>query len=170
MEDTNVPTTSEDVRKRKPAENFLSIVSGRLPFIFVHAIRFNDTVKAMGSNKAIADTFGTSIGKVFDIVKGRNFGYIDADWRPTEADVAAARDWIARIGSANKHGLTSLGNANALTTIVDDYEAGGMASPEQAAAFAQARAATRAKPEGGAKRGRKPKAEVTQGAAEDLLA
>lgn len=119
------PTT----QTRAPASNFLSIVSGRLPLVFVHRVRFGETA---GTNE-LAKTFGTSVGKIFDIKKNRNFGYIQADWMPTQADIDAAKAWVDALTKPNKHGLTPAGNAEHLTKVIEEYVARGLASPEQSA-------------------------------------
>jgi hypothetical protein len=141
-----------EARKRAPAANFLPIVRGRLPLIFVHAIRFNAVLNAMG-NKDLATKFGTSVGKVFDIKKGRNFSYVTAGFKPTAEDVAAAEAWIAQVGGQNSKGLSAAGDKSVLQSTLDEYKGKGLATPEEAAKQATARTATRAvsaaKAEGG---------------------
>lgn len=133
---------AEATKTRAPAANFLSIVSGRLPLIFVHAIRFDPTLKAMG-NADVATKFGTSVGKVFDVRKGRNFAYVDENWKPTAEDVAAAKDWAGKVGGNNKHGIAAGGDKTVLGDIVTQYETRGLASAEEAAAFSAARTGSR---------------------------
>lgn len=142
-------TQSAEGRKRAEASNFLPIVRGRLPLIFVHAVRFVPTVNQMG-NKDLAVKLGTSVGKVFDIKKGRNFDYVNADWKPTAEDIAAAEAHIAAIGSQNAKGLTAIGDKTMLQSLLDEYKARGTATAEEAAAQSAARGGTRTKKEGGA--------------------
>ena len=59
-------SAAAEIRKRAAAANFLPIVRGRLPLVFVHAVRFDPVVGAMG-NKDTASKFATSVGKIFDI-------------------------------------------------------------------------------------------------------
>ena len=62
--------TGDAVKKtRAPKTNLLDIARGRLPLLFVHAIRF--TEDAAVTTAALAKKYGTSVGKVFDIRKGR---------------------------------------------------------------------------------------------------
>lgn len=168
-----------EARKRAPAANFLPIVRGRLPLIFVHAIRFNKVLKVMG-NKDLANKFGTSVGKVFDIKKGRNFGYVTAEFKPTAEDVAAAESHITQAGAANAKGLTALGDKMVMQTTLDEYKGAGLATAEQAAAQSASRTVARAPRDPSApKAPRKPKAEKAEGgavqanaagSADDLLA
>lgn len=163
---SEVQSLEQPARKRAPATNLLPIVSGSMPLLFVHAIRFNDGVKAL-SNKDIASKFATSIGKVYDIVKNKNFSYVDESWKPTEADLEKAVAWVGRIGAENKHGLPTQGDADMLSELIEQYRAGGLASPEDAEVIAAKRAQARGPV--GRKKGAK-KEEVTAPAnADDLL-
>lgn len=131
-----------ETRKRAAAANFLPIVRGRLPLVFVHAVRFDPTIGAMG-NKDIASKFATSVGKVFDIKKGRNFAYITAEYKPSAEDLAAAQAWIDQIGAENAKGLSALGDKALMTTVLEQYKSGGLASAEDIAKLTAARGAAR---------------------------
>jgi hypothetical protein len=89
-------------KKRAPKTNLLDIVRGRLPLALVYVIRFNEK----GTNAEVAKKYGTSVGKVFDIRKNRNFEYVTADYKPTKEDLAAAEKWADEAG---KHGGDSDG-------------------------------------------------------------
>lgn len=134
--------TAAEARKRAAASNFLPIVRGRLPLLFVHAIRFDKVLNAMG-NKDLASAFATSVGKVFDIKKGRNFGYVNVEFKPSAEDIAAAESWIAQIGAQNAKGLSAQGNKQLLQNTLDEYKARGLASAEEVAALSAARTASR---------------------------
>jgi len=168
------PETAEQKAKRAAASNFLSIVRGRLPLIFVHALRFDKTLLAM-SNKDAASKFATSVGKVFDIRKGRNFAYIGEDFKPTAEDVTAAQGWIDAVGAENAKGLTAQGDKTLMQNTLDSYKAAGLATAEQAAAQSAARGATRqvgVKKEAPAASGGAPATEGVQAGApkaDDLL-
>lgn len=133
---------AETARKRAAASNFLPIVRGRLPLLFVHAVRFDPVIGAMG-NKDTASKFGTSVGKIFDIKKGRNFAYITADYKPSADDLAAAENWIAQVGAGNAKGMTALGDKGLMTQVLEQYKAGGLASAEDIAKLGAARIASR---------------------------
>lgn len=130
--------------KRAPASNFLPIVRGRLPLLFVHAIRFDPVLSAMG-NKDLATKFATSVGKVFDIKKGRNFAYVTQDFKPAAEDVKAAEDWIAQVGAKNAKGLDTSGDKTLMQTTLDAYKTAGLATAAEVAAFSASRGATRTK-------------------------
>lgn len=172
-------SAAAETRKRAAAANFLPIVRGRLPLVFVHAVRFDPVINAMG-NKDAASKFATSVGKIFDIKKGRNFAYVDKDYKPSAEDLAAAQAWIDQVGAENAKGLSALGDKTLMTKVLDQYKAGGLATAEDIAKMAALRGATRtvkaATPAAAA--GTLPatstaKAETTQaaaaGAADDLL-
>lgn len=147
--------TEGTTAKRAPAANFLAIVRGRLPMIFVHAIRFDKVVSAMPKKDA-ATKFATSVGKVFDIQKGRNFAYIGESFKPSNDDVAAAKAWIESAGQANAKGVTAQGDKSLMQSVLDQYVKRGLATAEDAAALATAKgtvraANTAAKPAGEAK-------------------
>lgn len=163
MSDTQT-TESAESKKRAAASNFLPIVRGRLPLIFVHAIRFDDVVSKMGTKDAAAK-FGTSVGKVFDIHKNRNFSYIGADFMPTADDISAARAWAEQVGAQNVKGLQAGGDKALMLDIVAQYEARGLGSGAQRPA--------RAPKEGGPKVSKESAAAVgamaSAGAADALL-
>ena len=160
------------IKTRAPASNFLNIVRGRLPLLFVHAVRFDEVLAKMG-NKDLASKLATSIGKVFDIRKGRNFSYIGKDYKPSTDDIAAAKAWIEAVGKENAKGLTAQGDVKVMTDLVAQYEARGLATAQDVAQLSEARSANRAP--------RQPKAAATpaatgettaeapKGAAEELL-
>jgi hypothetical protein len=149
---SNPETTAADTaateteRKRAPASNFLPIVRGRLPLVFVHAIRFDEVLNAM-SNKDLAAKFATSVGKVFDIKKNRNFSYVGADFKPTQDDMAAAQAWIDSVGKENARGQKAAGDTTLMEQTLKDYTERGLASAEEAAALSAARGAARKKSE-----------------------
>jgi hypothetical protein len=167
-------SAAETARKRAAAANFLPIVRGRLPLVFVHAVRFDPVIGAMG-NKDTAAKFGTSVGKVFDIKKGRNFAYITAEYKPSAEDLAAAQAWIDQVGAGNAKGLTAVGDKALMTQVLEQYKSGGLASAEDIAKLTALRGTARAA-KASAPAGSLPattKAETTQtaaaGAADDLL-
>ena len=117
----------ETQRKRAEATNFLAIVRGRFPLLLVHAVRFDEVLGKMG-NKDVAAKLATSVGKVFDIRKGRNFAYLTKEWKPTGSDVTDAKAWAEQIGGTNAKGLPATGDKALVTKIVEQYEAAGLAS------------------------------------------
>lgn len=61
------------------------IIRGRMPLIIVGMIKFADSAITDG---ALATKFRTTNGKVSDIRKGRNFGYVTEEFKPN-ADMKA---------------------------------------------------------------------------------
>jgi len=140
--DAAAAAAAEGARKRASAANFLPIVRGRLPLVFVHAVRFDPVIGAM-ANKDTAAKFATSVGKIFDIKKGRNFGYVDASYKPGAEDLAAAQAWIDQIGAQNTKGLSALGDKVLMTQVLEQYKTGGLATAEDIAKLTALRAAGR---------------------------
>ena len=130
-----VGESTETTRKRAEASNFLAIVRGRFPLLLVHAVRFDEVLGKM-NNKDVAARLATSVGKVFDIRKGRNFAYLTQTWKPTASDVADAKAWGEQIGNTNAKGLVAAGDKALVTRIVEQYEAAGLATAAEAEAFA----------------------------------
>jgi hypothetical protein len=166
MADTPQTNTAEATeRKRAAAANFLPIVRGRLPLIFVHAIRFDAALNAMG-NKDLATKFGTSVGKIFDIKKGRNFSYIDAAYMPTADDIAAGKAWMSQVGAQNAKGLTANGDVSLMQSTLTSYEQRGLGGGAQRPARPPKVEGSASAGSGGSKGGKKGSA----GAGADLLA
>ena len=75
------PTVETKARAPKDPAKALDILNGRMPLPIVYAIRFQE--EAGAKNSELAKKYGTSVGKVFDIRKGSNFGYITKDYLPS---------------------------------------------------------------------------------------
>lgn len=154
-----------------PAEKPLAnIVRGTLPKALVYLIRFGET----GNKEAdIAKKYGTTTGKVADILKNRNFAYIDQDFRPTAEDKAAAIAWLRQVPNYDEVGTD--GVVIAVDEMSEADEASLKALQEKRAAVRAKNAAssgeTAPKSNGGGKRGKKTKAssEVSTEDADSLM-
>lgn len=147
-ENTNVETTTE-AAPAKPAPR--EIIRGRMPVAIVYLVHY--LTPHIESNGAKAKAFGTTIGKIADIMNVRNFGYVTEDFRPTEAQKAEGKAWL------EKH-------PEGAAELIELLEGLEVATAEQAAAFDALRASMRAKPlkgesdpvappaDGGGKKGR----------------
>ena len=108
------------------------IINGRMPVAVVAQIRFgNDKGEA---TKVLAQKYGTTVGKIDDIKKNRNFAYVTADFAPTEAQINEGLEWLQR------HPDFHTGTVD---PIILELESTPVATPEQAAAFEVARGAAR---------------------------
>lgn len=126
--DSNVAGTEKAKRAPKNPDNILDIINGRLPLPLVFAIRFKET----GTTADRAKKYGTSVGKVFDIVKGRNFGYIDATYKPAADEVAAANAWCETAKTAKGKTLKEAGgDPDAIKALVATM---GVATAEEVGA------------------------------------
>lgn len=144
-----------------------NIIQGRMPVAVVHALRFG-SLKG-GATKDIAAKAGTTVGKVDDIKKNRNFSYVVEATKFTEAQIAEGIEWL------NRHPKYGESGVDALVVELDSYE---RATEDEAKAFEAARTAARGQPTktkegevanggGGNRRGKKAKKEVAaEGTAE----
>ena len=128
--DTNVAEAEKKTRAPKNPDNILNIINGRMPFPLVALIRR----KALGekSTAEYAKAFGTSVGKVFDIAKGRNFGYIDASYKPSAEEVEASKKWCTEMKTAKGQLLKEAGgDPDAILKALGEM---GVATAEEVAA------------------------------------
>lgn len=163
---SNEGTATEAKTPAPPKE----IIRGRMPVAVVALARFGSMKD--GATKAVADAFGTTVGKIDDIKKNRNFAYVTADFRPTAAQVADGVAWLKR-------------HPTGADALIAELEATPIATDEQAAAFEATRSAARGQKEttadgapadagggnrkSGGKKKDKPAADAGQGASGDAL-
>lgn len=158
---------TEEAGKTETAEpvKTVEIIRGRMPVGVVALVRFGANKDK--STKELATLFGTTVGKIDDIKKNRNFAYVTGDYRMTEQDKADAIAWLKRHPSGTP------------TALVDEVESSPVATAEQAAAFDAVRTKARGQSPttkdgqpanaGGGNR-RKKSAEAKPASAEEVLA
>lgn len=130
------PTTTDpslaaaDKPKRAPKnpDNILNIINGRLPLALGFLVRSG---KLTGTNGEIAKALCTSVGKVFDLKKGRNFAYLTDNYKPSADEVKAAKDWF---NQKTAKGQTAQEAGAKVTEIGAMIDALGVATPEEVAA------------------------------------
>lgn len=108
------------------------IIRGRMPVAVVALARFGSLKDS--ATKAAAEAFGTTVGKIDDIRKNRNFAYVTADFRPTEQQKADGVAWLER-------------HPTGTADLIKELKAVEVATPEQAAAFEATRSANRGQTE-----------------------
>ena len=152
-----------------------NIIQGRMPVAVVHLARFGNTKG--NATKDLAVQFGTTVGKIDDIKKNRNFAYVVADTKFTEAQIAEGIEWLKR------HPKHDEAKTDDLVVELDGY---ARATEDEAKAFEAARTAARGQPTktkegevanggGGNRRGKKAKNEeaaaepVAEPTAADLI-
>lgn len=153
-----------------------NIINGRMPVAVVHLARFGN-LKG-GATKDVAAKFGTTVGKVDDIKKNRNFAYVVEETKFTQAQIEEGVAWLKR------HPKYDESNVDDLVVELESYT---VATEEEAKAFEAARTAARGQPTktkdgevadgGGGNRRSKKKAKeestdepVAEPSAEDLIA
>jgi len=117
-------------KEKKLIEN---ITRGRMPIAVVAQVRFGKNSR--DSTKSLADLYGTTVGKIDDIKKNRNFAYVTESFRPTAQMKADGIEWLQR------HHKYEAGAVDALIVELENTEE---ASVEDAAAFAEVKKAARA--------------------------
>lgn len=129
MTDTQTGATTPEVKEKKVNT---AIINGRMPVAVVAQIRFGNN-KA-DATKDLAPLYGTTAGKIDDIKKGRNFAYVTADFRPTQAQKDEGVAWLQR------HPKFKDG---AVDGPIVELENTGAATNDEAASFEAARVAAR---------------------------
>ena len=104
--------------KTKPA-----IIRGRIALAIVYLIRFVEAAEQ--GTKALAEKYGTTVGKIDDIRKNRNFAYVTEDVRFTEEQIKEAVNYI----SAHE-------DSDHAAVVTDMLNASPIATAEEAEAFA----------------------------------
>ena len=99
------------------------IIRGRIALAIVYLIRFVESAEA--GTKALAEKYGTTVGKIDDIRKNRNFAYVTEDVRFTEEQIKEAVAYIAAHEDSD-HAVVVTDMLNALP----------IATAEEAEAFA----------------------------------
>lgn len=125
---TQAPEGATPAEKAPPKE----IIRGRMPVAVVALARFGSMKD--GATKAQADTFGTTVGKIDDIRKNRNFAYVTAEFKPTAAQKADGIAWLER-------------HPTGAQALIDELKAVPEATPEEASAFEATRSASRGQSE-----------------------
>lgn len=112
-----------------------AIICGRMPVAVVAQIRFGNNKG--DATKALADMYGTTVGKIDDIKKNRNFAYVTADFKPTAAMKEEGVAWLQR------HPKFSTGSVD---EVITELETAVEATEEEANAFAGVRKVAKAQP------------------------
>jgi len=112
-----------------------NIINGRMPVAVVAQIRFGNNKD--DATKLLAALYGTTVGKIDDIKKNRNFAYVDATFKPTASQKAEGIAWLQR------HPKYKDGDVDA---VITELETATEASVEEAAAFDALRKASHGQP------------------------
>jgi len=141
-----------------------NIINGRMPVAVVAQIRFGNNKG--DATKELAAMYGTTVGKIDDIKKNRNFAYVGADFKPTQEQIDQGLEWLKR------HPKWSTGEVDKVITELENTQ---VATAEEAAKFEADRVAARgqtvttkdgAVADGGGGNRRKPKKAKSEGASE----
>lgn len=117
---------TDEAKTNEPEAPVQDIIRGRMPLPIVALIKFDEK----GTDGEVAKKYRTTNGKVSDIRKNRNFGYVTEDFKPTQEMVDAAKVYAEQLDDES------------VLAAVNDFE---IATPEEAAAFAEGRKGSRSK-------------------------
>jgi len=109
-----------------------NIINGRMPVAVVAQIRFGNNKG--DATKDLAAMYGTTVGKIDDIKKNRNFAYVGADFKPTQEQIDQGLEWLKR------HPKYDTGEVD---KIITELENTPVATAEEAAKFEADRVAAR---------------------------
>ena len=109
-----------------------NIINGRMPVAVVAQIRFGNNKG--DSTKELAAMYGTTVGKIDDIKKNRNFAYVGADFKPTQEQIDQGLEWLKR------HPKYDTGEVD---KVIQELETTPVATAEEAAKFEADRVAAR---------------------------
>jgi len=141
-----------------------NIINGRMPVAVVARIRFGNNKG--DATKDLAAMYGTTVGKIDDIKKNRNFAYVGADFKPTQEQIDQGLEWLKRHPKYNE---------GTVDKIIQELETTPVATAEEAAKFEADRVAARgqsvttkdgAVADGGGGNRRKPRKAKDEGAGE----
>lgn len=113
-----------------------AIIHGRMPIAVVFLARFGNTKGE--ATKTQADLFGTTVGKIDDIKKNRNFAYVTETFKPTQEQKESGITWL------KSHPYYDAAGTDKLVTELDSVP---VATVEEAAAFEAIRVAARGQSE-----------------------
>ena len=108
-----------------------NIINGRMPVAVVAQIRFGNNKG--DSTKELA-AMCTTVGKIDDIKKNRNFAYVGADFKPTQEQIDQGLEWLKRHPKYNE---------GTVDKIIQELETTPVATAEEAAKFEADRVAAR---------------------------
>ena len=109
-----------------------NIINGRMPVAVVAQIRFGNNKG--DATKDLAAMYGTTVGKIDDIKKNRNFAYVGADFKPTQEQIDQGLEWLKRHPKYNE---------GTVDKIIQELETTPVATAEEAAKFEADRVAAR---------------------------
>lgn len=90
--ETAAPAAAKEKAVPKPKRE---IIRGRMVPAIVYLVRFGDGKAQLAeSTNAKAELFGTTVGKVYDIEKNRNFAYVTEDSKFSQEMIDEGITWI----------------------------------------------------------------------------
>lgn len=116
--------------EKKPKAPKIDIIRGRMPLVLVFSIKFLED----GTTSEIAAKYRTTVGKVDDIKKEANFGYVKETFKPTMDMIKAAVPRCKELDAGKE-----------ILKAIQDI---GIATSEDTIAFDAIKAALRKKKEG----------------------
>ena len=129
---TNVPGAETPAGEKKAKVLIEGITRGRMPIAVVFIVRFGDQ-KGLAT-KELATLFGTTVGKITDIKNNATFGYLTADFKPSQQQKEDGLAWLKR------HIAYETG---AVDVLINELEGMKVGTAEEIAKFESTRVANR---------------------------
>lgn len=120
------------ITEKKEKQLIPDIIRGRMPIAVVAQVRFG--ANKDDATKTLATLYGTTVGKIDDIKKNRNFAYVTDAFKPTRAQKDEGIAWL------QKHVNFEKGSVDALIMELEKAEEPTI---EEASAFAAIKTAAR---------------------------
>ncbi len=130
-EAVEVENNEVEAKPAKEPIKRVDIIRGRMPVAMVYAVRFGNLVEGPSEKQRL---FATTVGKIYDIEKNRNFGYVTEDTRFTQEQIDDGIDWIEHHPEFKEQGAEK---------VVKYLKAMTVATEEEAAKFEEVRKASR---------------------------
>lgn len=94
MAEKTADKSVKETKETKEKAVKIDIIRGRMPLPIVAMIKFGDKELTDG---ALAAKFRTTNGKISDIRKNRNFGYIGEEYTPSQDQLDKAKEYAAQL-------------------------------------------------------------------------
>ena len=125
------PEVVEAPEAKAPAKPKVDIIRGRMPVAMVYTVRFGKLAEGGAQCQRL---FATTVGKIYDIEKGRNFAYVTEEVQFTQAQIDEGIEWIGHHPMFDEEGAQ---------VVVDYLKALPVADEAAAAKFEEIRKAAR---------------------------
>lgn len=179
MTDQNQAVEAEATEAKAPAKPKVDIIRGRMPVAMVYTVRFGKLAEGGANCQRL---FATTVGKIYDIEKNRNFSYVTEEVKFTQAQIDEGIEWIGHHPMFDEEGAQMVADYLNALPVADEAAAAKFEETRKAARGQSATTKDGEKAEAGGGNRRKSKskketeadsdaeaAEAVEASADDLL-